>query len=90
MAVHVTCKDITGYTRDELTSLCKRAIGPRSETQREAAKLLMEAFACFVAERVAVPADIRLTVADLVTRGEGLAGVDASPRSPFGPTKLAA
>ncbi len=78
--IQVTCFDITGHTRAELTSLCKRAsvraAGQLSDDQREAAKLLLEAFASFIAQRVPVPTDIRMAVADLVTRGDQLSVVE--------------
>jgi hypothetical protein len=72
MVVEVTCLDITGRTRDELTSLCKRAAGegtaPMSDDQREAAEHLLEAFASFVVAGVSVPTDIRLAVVALLQR----------------------
>ena len=72
MVVQVTCLEITGRTRDELTSLCKRATGevtaPMSADQKEAAEDLLEAFASFVVAGVAVPTDIRLAVVDLLRR----------------------
>jgi len=80
MAVQVTCFDITGHTRDELTSLCQRALGTASgsmtEDQREAARLLLEAFAAFITERVPVPTDIRMAVANLVMRGDDFPAPD--------------
>lgn len=82
MVIQVTCKDITGHTRDELTSLVRRATvraaGPMSDDQREASQLLLTAFASFIAERVAVPTDIRMAVADITMRGDGLAAVEAA------------
>jgi hypothetical protein len=73
MPVYVTCRDITGHTREELTSLCNRvrarATATTSEDQREASRLLLEAFAAFVAEKLPVPRDIRTAVADMVARG---------------------
>ena len=82
MVIHVTCKDITGHTREELTSLVKRATaraaGPMSDDQREASRLLLNAFACFIAERTAVPTDIRMAVADITMRGDGLAAMEAA------------
>ena len=73
MVIEVTCLDITGRTRDELTSLCKRAVAaqaqaPLSEDQREAAGQLLEAFASFIVAGVSVPKDIRLAVVDLLMR----------------------
>jgi hypothetical protein len=73
MVVQVTCQDITGRTRDELTSLCKKtaaaaAQAPLSEDQKEAASQLLEAFASFVVAGVSVPTDIRLAVVDLLNR----------------------
>ena len=89
MVIQVTCRDITGHTREELTELVKRATvraaGPMSDDQREASRLLLDAFSSFIAERVAVPADIRMAVADIAARGDGLAGVGAA-----GQGKLAA
>ena len=70
MATYVTCKDITGHTRDELTKLCQRAraraAAPSSDDQRQAAMLLLGAFAAFIEAQVPVPTDIRMAVADLV------------------------
>jgi len=81
MVVQVTCLDITGRTRDELTLLCKRVTGeaaaPMSEEQREAAGHLLEAFASFVVSGVSVPPDIRKAVVDLLQRGDGSAGANA-------------
>ena len=72
MVVQVTCAEITGRTRDELTSLLGRAmarpIGAMSDDQEEAAKQLVEAFASFVEAGVTPPEDIRLAVTDLVLR----------------------
>ena len=73
MVVKVTCLDITGRSREELTSLCKRtaaaaAQAPLSEDQREAAGQLLEAFASFVVAGVSVPTDIRQAVVDLLGR----------------------
>jgi hypothetical protein len=82
MVIHVTCKDITGHTRDELTALVKRATvraaGPMSGDQREAVTLLLNAFACFIAERTAVPTDIRMAVAEVMNRGDGFVGFNAA------------
>ena len=82
MVIQVTCLDITGRTRDELTLLCKRATAeaasPLSEDQREAAEDLLEAFASFVVSGVSVPADIRKAVVDLLRRSDGLAGSNTS------------
>ena len=74
MVTQVTCREITGHTRDELTSLRDRAItqlaGPMCDDQRQAATLLLTAFGAFIEERVLVPADIRMAVAALVHCGE--------------------
>ena len=83
MVIQVTCQDITGRTRDELTSLCKRtaeaaAQAPLSEDQKEAADQLLEAFASFVVAGVSVPTDIRLAVVDLLNR---VSLADVSERS---------
>ena len=83
MVIQVTCLDITGRTRDELTSLCKRATEqvaatPMSEDQREAAAQLLEAFASFVVAGVSVPPDIRMAVVDLLQRGDGPADASVS------------
>ena len=80
--IQVTCFDITGHTRQELTVLCQRANarapGPMSDDQRQASRLLLQAFAAFIAERVPVPLDIRMAVADVVARGNDLSVVEAS------------
>ena len=73
MVIQVTCLDITGRSREELTSLCKRtaeaaAQAPLSEDQKEAAGQLLEAFASFVVAGVSVPTDIRMAVVDLLNR----------------------
>ena len=73
MVIQVTCLDITGRSREELTSLCKRtaeaaAQAPLSEDQKEAADQLLEAFASFVVAGVSVPTDIRMAVVDLLNR----------------------
>ena len=82
MVVQVTCLEITGRTRDELTAIRKRATvqetglatGLMSTDQKEAAMLLMEAFASFVVAGVAVPTDIRAAVRDLILHGDVPAG----------------
>jgi hypothetical protein len=82
MPVYVTCRDITGHTREELTSLCNRVrvrtTATMSDDQREASRLLLEAFAAFVAEKVPVPRDIRMAVADMVSRGDMLSSRKAA------------
>jgi len=74
MVVHVTCLEITGRTRDELTLLRKRATehvaATMSDDQKEAADQLLEAFASFVVAGVSVPPDIRQAVVDLLRRGD--------------------
>ena len=71
---HVTCRDITGHTRDELTGLCQRAMvqagEPMNDVQKEAARLLLEACAAFIDARVSVPRDIRKAVLGLLERGD--------------------
>lgn len=92
--IQVTCFDITGHTRQELTSLCARATaraaGPMSDDQRKAARLLLAAFASFVEERVSVPTDIRMAVADLLSRGDDLSDCEAAPQDPLGEPRMAA
>jgi hypothetical protein len=72
MVIKVTCLDITGRSREELTSLCKKTAAldqaPLSEEQKEAAGQLLEAFASFVVAGVSVPKDIRQAVVDLLNR----------------------
>ena len=78
---HVTCLDITGHTRDELTALRERARIEAGESmnadQEQAARLLMEAFAAFVDARVTAPKDIRMSVTEMVARGIEFAGSNA-------------
>ena len=70
--MQVTCFDITGHTRDELTALRERAKiqagESMSEDQKHAARILLEAFAAFIDARCAVPKDIRMIVSDLVSQ----------------------
>jgi hypothetical protein len=87
VVVRVTCLEITGRTRDELTAIRNRATGqdtgrinlPMSEDQREAAMLLMEAFASFIVAGVAVPTDIREAVRDLILNSGRVAGAARAP-----------
>ena len=92
MATYVTFKDITGHTREELTLLCQRArartAAPSSDDQRQAAKLLLGAFASFIDAQVPVPTDIRMAVAELVSRGDGVS--DAVAQNQGGESKKAA
>ena len=89
MVVKVTCLEITGRTRDELTAIRNRATGqatgldtvPRSEDQKEAARLLMEAFSSFIVAGVAVPSDIRAAVWDLILHGDPVLGAPANDPS---------
>ena len=62
MVTHVTCFDITGHSRDELSLLRDRAVSG----QQDAATILMEAVASFIDARVPVPRDLRLAVASLI------------------------
>jgi len=75
MAVYVTCFDVTGHTRDELTALRERAkvhAGEHmNEDQKRAARLLLQAFASFIEARLPAPRDIRMTIAELMARGDG-------------------
>ena len=79
MAVYVTCQEITGHTRDELTALCEAARiregQPMTEDQKRAARLLLEACAAFIDARLAVPKDIRVVVAQVITQGDDLGWV---------------
>ena len=70
MPDYVTYREITGHTREELTSLCDRARADAvasGDDQQQAAKLLLEAFASFIVARVPVPSDIRKAVSDLTS-----------------------
>jgi hypothetical protein len=77
MVIHITCFDVTGHTRDELSALRERAKvpagEPMNEDQRLAARELLHAFASFVEARVPAPKDIRTVMADLMRRGDGFA-----------------
>jgi hypothetical protein len=87
MVIHVTCQEITGYSRAELTELCERARiragEPMTEDQKQAARVLLEACAAFIDARLAVPKDIRLVIAELITQGEDFGWVaTASEETP--------
>jgi hypothetical protein len=79
MPVYVTCQDITGHTREELTELCERARvragEPMTDDQKEAARLLLEACAAFIDARLVVPKDIRAVVAQVIAHGDDLGWV---------------
>ena len=81
---YVTCRDITGQTRKQLTLLCDRAKGrpgePASEEQKEAARLLLAACAAFIDARVSVPRDIRMAILDLLERSDELDLMDVKVR----------
>src|SRR6185295_10762787 len=79
MTVYVTCQDITGHTREELTELCERARvrpgEPMTDDQKQAARLLLEACAAFIDARLAAPRDIRRVVAEVIMQGDDLGWV---------------
>jgi len=78
MVKHVTCLDITGRTRAELTELRERAridsVESMNDDQKQAARMLLEAFAAFVDAKVTPPKDIRVRVSELVARGIDFTG----------------
>ena len=75
--LQINCRDVTGHTYAELMALCEQAKPTAAEAlteeQKRASRQLLDACAALIDARVAVPRELRQTVAECMTHTDELA-----------------